>query len=166
MSYDNDILVTMTPFVLAANFATDFSDHTEFRTIQALQKIGPYDSLRPFLPNNSRSFAFSCLSVLTLGRHIMDCLLPTVLTSKALPGSPAWRSWDSLKAAQSFSSSLQIPSALVKGTDVDFSFNPAVSRLERSKASAFHAKLIHHSFSNIAGGLSPSMHTHPSRDRG
>lgn len=70
MSFDNDILVTMTTFVLAANFATDFSDHTEFRTIQALEKIGPDHSLRPFLPNNSRSFAFSCLSVLTLGRHI------------------------------------------------------------------------------------------------
>lgn len=77
-----------------------------------------------------------------------------------------WRSWGSLKAAQSCSTSLQISSALAKGTDVDFSFNPAVSRLERSKASAFHAKFIHHSFSSIAGGLSPSMHTHPSRDRG
>lgn len=166
MSYDNDTLVTMTPFALTANFGTALIDCTGFRAIQALEKIGPDHSLRPFLPNNSKSFTLSCLSVLTLGRHITDCLLPTIPRSKALPGSAAWRSWGFLKKAQSFSSSLQISSALAKGTDVDFSFNPAVSQLECSKASAFHAKLIHHSFSNIAGGLSPSTHTHPSRDRG
>lgn len=152
----------MTPFALTPNMVTALSNCTGFRTIHSLEKIVPDCSLRPFLPNNLRSFALSCLSILTLGR--------LSFTSYAQIKSTAWVSsleiLGLLESSSDFSSSLQISSALAKGTDVDFSFNPAVSRLERSKASAFHAKLIHHSFSSIAGGLSPCMHTYPSRDRG
>lgn len=94
MSYGNDTLVTTTPFALTADIGTALSDHRGFRAIQALEKIGPEKigldhSLRPFLPNNLRRFAFKCLSVLTLDRHIMGSLLPTIPRSKALPGSPA-----------------------------------------------------------------------------
>lgn len=98
MSYDNDTLVTMTPFALIANFDTALIGHTRFRTIQALEKIGPDHSLRPFMCNNLRGFTLSCLSVLTLV-DITDCLLTTIPRSKALPGSPAWQSWGSLKKA-------------------------------------------------------------------
>lgn len=87
MSYDNDTFVTMTPFALTANFGTALTDQTGFKTIQALEKIGPDHSLRPLLANNLGSFVLSSLSVLTLGRHVTDCLLPTIPRSKALPGS-------------------------------------------------------------------------------
>lgn len=66
MSYDNDTLVTMTLFALTANFGTALIDHTGFRPIQALEKIGLDHSLRPFMCNNLRGFTLSCLSVLTL----------------------------------------------------------------------------------------------------
>lgn len=87
MSYDNGTLVTITPFAFTANFGTAFSDHIQFKTIQALEKIGPDHTLRLILPNNLKSFVLSCLSGLTLGRHIMERLLPAIPRSKALPGS-------------------------------------------------------------------------------